>query len=121
MNWIRGWRRRDEPSPPRPTEPEEPAASAAPVPQQPPLAPPAFAPQDPWRPLASEFALRLLTLTWEAVHYIGQAEESEPDPERRSLLFRIDHAVTRTRLGSYGPRWDAQGVNFYRSPQIAWS
>jgi hypothetical protein len=52
---------------------------------------------DPWRPIASEFALRLLTLTWEAVHYIGQAEEAEPDPERRNLLFRIDHAVTRTR------------------------
>jgi hexosaminidase len=27
----------------------------------------------------------------------------------------------RTRLGTYGPRWDNQGVNFYRSPQIAWS
>jgi hexosaminidase len=27
----------------------------------------------------------------------------------------------RTRLGTYGPRWDLQGVNFYRSPQINWS
>jgi hexosaminidase len=27
----------------------------------------------------------------------------------------------RTRLGTYGPRWDNQGVNFYRSPQINWS
>jgi hexosaminidase len=27
----------------------------------------------------------------------------------------------RARLGSYGPRWDRQGVNFYRSPQIDWS
>ena len=62
-----------------------------------PVAAPRAARPDPWRPLASEFALRLLTLTWEAVHYVGQAEESETDPERRNLLFRIDHAVTRTR------------------------
>lgn len=27
----------------------------------------------------------------------------------------------RARLGTYGPRWDRQGVNFYRSPQIDWS
>ena len=26
-----------------------------------------------------------------------------------------------TRLGAYGPRWELQGVDFYRSPQIAWS
>jgi hypothetical protein len=91
VNWIPGWLRRHEPGPPREEE------SEPPVVQQPPVAPPPFALHDPWRPLASEFALRLLTLTWEAVHYIGQAEEAEPDPERRNLLFRIDHAVTRTR------------------------
>jgi hypothetical protein len=89
VNWIRGWFRRPEPSPPR----ERPTASPPALP----VAAPPVALADPWRPLASEFALRLLTLTWEAVHYIGQAEESEPDPERRHLLFRIDHAVTRTR------------------------
>jgi hypothetical protein len=87
VNWLRGWLRRPEPSPPRAEESEPPP---------PVVAPPAVLP-DPWRPLASEFALRLLTLTWEAVHYIGQAEEAEPDPERKNLLFRIDHAVTRTR------------------------
>ncbi|MDY7087140.1 MAG: beta-N-acetylhexosaminidase [Actinomycetota bacterium] len=27
----------------------------------------------------------------------------------------------RTRLGAYGPRWVAQGVDFYRSPQIDWA
>jgi hexosaminidase len=27
----------------------------------------------------------------------------------------------RARLGTYGPRWQEQGVNFYRSPQIDWS
>jgi hexosaminidase len=27
----------------------------------------------------------------------------------------------RARLGAYGPRWTPQGVNFYRSPQVAWS
>jgi hypothetical protein len=89
VNWIRGWLRRPEPGPPRET-------GTAPPPAEPVAALPAV-PPDPWRPLASEFALRLLTLTWEAVHYVGQAEESEPDPERRHLLFRIDHAVTRTR------------------------
>jgi len=89
VNWIRGWLRRHEPSPPRESE-------TAPPPAERVAAPPVALP-DPWRPLASEFALRLLTLTWEAVHYVGQAEESEPDPERRHLLFRIDHAVTRTR------------------------
>ena len=55
------------------------------------------APTDPWRPIAGEFALRLLTLTWEAVHHIGQAEEAEQDPQRRTLLFQIDHTITRTR------------------------
>jgi hypothetical protein len=96
VNWIRGWRRRSEPSPPRADESTSPPAEP-PVTQHPPVAPPPFALPDPWRPIASEFALRLLTLTWEAVHYIGQAEEAEPDPERKNLLYRIDHAVTRTR------------------------
>jgi hexosaminidase len=31
-----------------------------------------------------------------------------------------DWNAFRSRLGSYGPRWDAQGVNFYRSTQIDW-
>jgi len=88
VNWKRRWRRRDEPSPPREQQAAPPAEPVAALP---------IALPDPWRPLASEFALRLLTLTWEAVHYVGQAEESEPDPERRTMLFRIDHAVTRTR------------------------
>lgn len=52
---------------------------------------------DPWRPVAGEFALRLLTLTWEAVHHIGEAEFREQDAERRKILFRIDHSVTRVR------------------------
>jgi hypothetical protein len=60
-------------------------------------APAVVAAPDPWRPLAGEFALRLLTLTWEAVHHVGQAEEAERDPERQALLFRIDHTITRTR------------------------
>jgi hypothetical protein len=89
VNWIRGWLRRHDPSPPRELAPVPPEAE--------PIAAPPVAHPDPWRPLASEFALRLLTLTWEAVHYMGQAEEAEPDPERRHLLFRIDHAITRTR------------------------
>ena len=27
----------------------------------------------------------------------------------------------RARLGAYGPRWTAQGVDFYRSPQVVWA
>lgn len=26
----------------------------------------------------------------------------------------------RHRLAAHGPRWQALGVNFYRSPQVAW-
>ena len=32
-----------------------------------------------------------------------------------------DWASFRARLGAYGPRWERQGVNFYRSPQIDWA
>lgn len=30
-------------------------------------------------------------------------------------------AEYRTRLGRQGPRWEAMGVNFYRSPQVEWA
>jgi hexosaminidase len=26
----------------------------------------------------------------------------------------------RRRLAAHGPRWEAQGINFYRSPQVDW-
>ena len=26
----------------------------------------------------------------------------------------------KVRLGAQGPRWTALGINFYRSPQVAW-
>ena len=32
-----------------------------------------------------------------------------------------DWDAFRARLGAPGPRWTAQGVNFYRSPQIPWA
>lgn len=32
-----------------------------------------------------------------------------------------DWASFRTRLGAYGPRWTARGVDFYPSPQIDWA
>ena len=32
-----------------------------------------------------------------------------------------DWASFRERIGAYGPRWERQGVNFYRSPQIDWA
>ncbi|HEV7899234.1 MAG TPA: beta-N-acetylhexosaminidase [Planosporangium sp.] len=31
-----------------------------------------------------------------------------------------DWSAFRVRLGSQGQRWEAQGINFYRSPQIPW-
>jgi hypothetical protein len=79
--WTNWWRRRRHEQ----AEPVE-------VVKEPPPDPP-----DPWRPVAGEFALRLLTLTWEAVHHIGEAEFREQDAERRRVLFRIDHSVTRVR------------------------
>ncbi|MFI1992290.1 sensor histidine kinase [Actinoplanes sp. NPDC020271] len=84
-SWLRGRRH----------EQGEPVA----VPQQglAPQQPEASERVDPWRPVAGEFALRLLTLTWEAVHHIGEAEYRERDAEQRKTLFRIDHSVTRVR------------------------
>jgi hexosaminidase len=32
-----------------------------------------------------------------------------------------DWTSFKSRLGTYGPRWTYQGVNFYPSPQITWS
>ncbi|WP_436527251.1 sensor histidine kinase [Actinoplanes sp. HUAS TT8] len=81
MSWLRG--RRHEQGESEAVRESEPA----PPPEKP----------DPWRPVAGEFALRLLTLTWEAVHHIGEAEFREQDSERRKILFRIDHSVTRVR------------------------
>ncbi|GIE82425.1 histidine kinase [Actinoplanes philippinensis] len=84
--WTNWWRRREQ----KQADPVEAVEEPVPAPE-PPAAP------DPWRPVAGEFALRLLTLTWEAVHHIGEAEFREQDAERRKVLFRIDHSVTRVR------------------------
>ncbi|WP_083972681.1 sensor histidine kinase [Actinoplanes awajinensis] len=92
MSWLR---RR----PPQQDVPEV-VPEKDPPPQPRPEPPPVDGPvdkADPWRPVAGEFALRLLTLTWEAVHHIGEAEFREQDAERRKILFRIDHSVTRVR------------------------
>jgi hexosaminidase len=32
-----------------------------------------------------------------------------------------DWDAFRVRLGRQGPRWTAQGINFYRSPQVPWA
>jgi hexosaminidase len=32
-----------------------------------------------------------------------------------------DWAAFSRRLGTQGPRWTAQGMNFYRSPQVPWA
>ncbi|AEV87839.1 Adaptive-response sensory-kinase sasA [Actinoplanes sp. SE50] len=92
----RGWLRRrrvEQGGPGRHAAPETPAPPAT----QPEPVVRAADRTDPWRPIAGEFALRLLTLTWEAVHHIGEAEFREQDAERRQILFRIDHSVTRVR------------------------
>jgi hexosaminidase len=39
----------------------------------------------------------------------------------RSPWSTHDWTSFRARLGSYGPRWEQQGVDFYHSPQIDWS
>ncbi|MEU4236309.1 ATP-binding protein [Actinoplanes sp. NPDC026619] len=91
--WSRWWGRDDELTPPH-ADPAPPVTGVAAVAAVVPVGVP---PVDPWRPLAGEFALRLLTLTWEAVHHVGAAEEGELDPQRQALLFRIDHTITRTR------------------------
>ncbi|WP_433796114.1 ATP-binding protein [Actinoplanes sp. CA-252034] len=87
--WTNWWRRRqqEQAEPVEVVAPPEPSPDPEPAPETP----------DPWRPVAGEFALRLLTLTWEAVHHIGEAEFREQDAERRKVLFRIDHSVTRVR------------------------
>jgi hypothetical protein len=82
--WTNWWRRRQPDEHAEPVEAVE--VKEEPAPQE-----------DLWRPVAGEFALRLLTLTWEAVHHIGEAEFREQDSERRKVLFRIDHSVTRVR------------------------
>src|SRR5689334_17449909 len=88
-SWLRG--RRHEQGEPIAVPEAVPEEDLAPQPPQ------AMPKPDPWRPVAGEFALRLLTLTWEAVHHIGEAEFREQDAERRKILFRIDHSVTRVR------------------------
>jgi hexosaminidase len=32
-----------------------------------------------------------------------------------------DWTAFRKRLGAQAPRWAAQNINFYRSPQITWT
>lgn len=85
MSWLRGRRH------------EQGETIAVPEKEKDQRQPQAAEKPDPWRPVAGEFALRLLTLTWEAVHHIGEAEFREQDAERRKILFRIDHSVTRVR------------------------
>ncbi|GLW35155.1 sensor histidine kinase [Actinoplanes regularis] len=94
--WLSWSRRRRPDQGELPAVPEQALAPPEPQPEPAQLPQPVQKP-DPWRPIAGEFALRLLTLTWEAVHHIGEAEFREQDPERRKVLFRIDHSVTRVR------------------------
>ncbi|GIE84398.1 sensor histidine kinase [Actinoplanes regularis] len=94
--WLSWSRRRRPDQGDLPAAPEQAPAPPEPQPEAAQLPQPVEKP-DPWRPIAGEFALRLLTLTWEAVHHIGEAEFREQDPERRKILFRIDHSVTRVR------------------------
>lgn len=54
-------------------------------------------PAEPWRPVASEFAERVLMLTWAAVSQLAEVESTEQDPERLRRLYHTDHALTRIR------------------------
>lgn len=47
--------------------------------------------------LAEQFAVRILTGTYQMGTYLDTVEADEPDPNRLEQLYRLDHAVNRTR------------------------
>lgn len=60
-------------------------------------APPPGEGSEPWRPMAGEFAERVLMLVWAAVSQLAEVESTEQDPERLKRLYHTDHALTRIR------------------------
>ncbi|MFC7532465.1 sensor histidine kinase [Actinoplanes sp. GCM10030250] len=84
-----GRHRRHEPS----TQQEQVSVPRHEAPQAPRPSPPV----EPWRPVASEFAERVLMLTWAAVSQLADVESTEQDPERLRRLYHTDHALTRIR------------------------
>jgi hypothetical protein len=47
--------------------------------------------------LSEQFAVRVLTGTYQMGSYLDSVEADEPDPARLEQLYRLDHAVSRTR------------------------
>ncbi len=54
------------------------------------------APQ-PWEPIARQFALRVLSLAYEAGSHLGEVERAERNPDQLQRLYHTDHAITRIR------------------------
>src|SRR5207302_1233347 len=89
-----GWprrRRRQGPSSGRHQAPAD--SPTVPLPEEPARDP---APQ-PWEPIARQFALRVLSLVYEAGSHLGEVERAEQDPDQLQRLYRTDHAITRVR------------------------
>ena len=47
--------------------------------------------------LSEQFAVRVLTSTYQMGSYLDAVEADEPDPIRLEQLYRLDHAISRTR------------------------
>src|SRR5262245_56896455 len=47
--------------------------------------------------LSEQFAVRVLTSTYQMGSVLDAVEADEPDPARLEQLYRLDHAVSRTR------------------------
>lgn len=58
---------------------------------------PAESAAEPWQPVASQFALRVLALAWSAGSYLAEVEGAEQDSKQLQRLYRTDHALTRIR------------------------
>src|SRR5436190_442996 len=76
--------RRRQASPSAPTVPPPVALTLEPAPQ-------------PWEPIARQFALRVLSLAYEAGSHLGEVERAERNPDQLQRLYRTDHAITRIR------------------------
>ena len=66
-------------------------------------------------PLWSETLANIREVEWMAFPRLAAIAEIgwTPQPARGFDDFKV-------RLGGQGPRWQALGLNFYRSPQIPW-
>lgn len=88
IGWPRRRKRQEPGSGRHQAPPDPPAAPAEPTPDP--------APQ-PWEPISRQFALRVLSLVYEAGSHLGELERAEQNPDQLQRLYRTDHAITRIR------------------------